>query len=200
MMGDQAKSDVSPRLSKRRRRIAFDSNVDGATDSTNIATSGPKLQEDNGNHINDTDVAATDADGDDERLLIATAAEIVRRELLGPQPRSDSATQNNKDKAKKHTATTTLRDPIKHRTDQSKAVIPFLSVPLLDISSGLIQIMYGNTSFEVARGNNIELPDCLCLQYAFQAVASPEAYGVLSEICNLATNECNQVQLCFAGI
>jgi hypothetical protein len=60
-----------------------------------------------------------------------------------------------------------------HRTDQNKVVIPFLSVPLLDISTipgGLIQIMYGNTSFEVARESNIELPDCLRLQYAFQAV------------------------------
>ena len=86
--------------------------------------------------------------------------------------------------------------------DQSKVVIPFLNVPLLDISTipgGLIQIMYGNTSFEVARESNIELPDCLRLQYAFQAVISPETYGVLSEICNLATNECNQVQLCFSG-
>jgi hypothetical protein len=73
MMGGQAKSGVFPRLSKRRRRIVFDSNANGATDSTNIATSGPKLQEDNGNYINDTDVAATDADGDGEvrRLLIA---------------------------------------------------------------------------------------------------------------------------------
>ena len=60
--------------------------------------------------------------------------------------------------------------------------------------------MYGNTSFGVARESNIELPDCLRLQYAFQAVIGPETYGVLSEICNLATNECNQVQLCFAGI
>jgi hypothetical protein len=60
--------------------------------------------------------------------------------------------------------------------------------------------MYGNTSFEVARESNIELPDCLRLQYAFQAVISPETYGVLSEICNLVTNECSQVQLCFARI
>jgi len=78
MIGDQAKSDVSPRLSKRRRRIVFDSNADGATDSTNTATSGPKLQVDNGNHMNDTDVASTNADGDDEEPIDnanATAAE-----------------------------------------------------------------------------------------------------------------------------
>jgi len=126
-----------------------------------------------------------------------------RRELLRPQPRSDSATQNNKDKAKKHTATNTPGDPIKYRTDQNKIVIPFLTLPLLHISTipgGLIQITYGNTSFEVARESGVELPDCLRLQYAFQAVISPETYGVLSEICNLATNECNQVQLCLAGI
>src|SRR5271163_4285431 len=77
MMGDQAKSDVSPRLSKRRRHIVFDSNADGATDSTNIATSGPKLQEDNGNHINDTDVAATDADGDDEEAVDSVNATVA---------------------------------------------------------------------------------------------------------------------------
>lgn len=114
----------------------------------------------------------------------------------------DENFSGNKDKATKHTATTMLRDPIKHRTNQNKVVIPFLSVPLLDISTilgGLIQIMYGNTSFEVARESNIELPGCLRLQYAFQAVISPETYGVLSEICNLAMNECNQVQLCFSG-
>ena len=77
MMGDQAKSDVSPRLSKRRRRIAFDSNADGATDSTNTATSGPKLQEDNGNHINDTDVPATDADGDGEEAVDSVNATVA---------------------------------------------------------------------------------------------------------------------------
>ena len=65
---------------------------------------------------------------------------------------------------------------------------------------GLIQIMYGNASFEVVRKSNVELPDFLRLRYAFQAVISPETYGVLSEICNLATNECNRVQLCLAGI
>jgi hypothetical protein len=58
--------------------------------------------------------------------------------------------------------------------------------------------MYGNTSFDVARESNIDLPDCLSLQYAFQAVIDPETHDVLSQIYNPATNTCNQVQLCFA--
>jgi hypothetical protein len=47
------------------------------------------LQEDNGSYINNTDVAATDADGEAEEAIDsanATAPEIGQRELLGPQP------------------------------------------------------------------------------------------------------------------
>jgi hypothetical protein len=71
-------------------------------------------------------------DGEAVDSANATAPEIGRLKLLGPPPRSDSATQNYNDKAKKHAATTTLRDPITRRTDQNNVVIPFLSVPLLE--------------------------------------------------------------------
>ena len=42
---------------------------------------GPKLQEHSGNHINDTDVAATDADGDDEEAVdgVNATAAVLRK-------------------------------------------------------------------------------------------------------------------------
>ena len=41
------------------------------------------------------------------------------------------------------------------------------------IPGSLIQIRYGNTSFEVAREGNIKLPDCLRLQCAFPSRRQP---------------------------
>jgi hypothetical protein len=99
MMGDQAKPDVSPRLSTRRRCIVFDSNVDGAADSTNIATSDPKRQEDN------TDVAATDADGGDEEAVDSVNATAAVLRKLG----DENFSGHNREATPQHKTTKTKR-------------------------------------------------------------------------------------------
>jgi hypothetical protein len=61
-------------------------------------------------------------------------------------------------------------------------------------------MMYGNARFDLAHESNVELLECLRLRYSFQAAINPKAHAILSKICTLGVDVCNQMEVYFDGI
>jgi hypothetical protein len=190
LMSDKSENGAagSPRPSRRRRRVVLDSDDEEAADIPNIATSV----------FDQGDKGGADSTN-------VTTPELEFRDLIQPQPQSQSseltAIQTVRNIASNdQVATSTLSmNPM----GNNKAFTPLLTVPLLDrstVPNVLIQIMYGNASFNLARESNIELPECLRLRYALQAVINPKTHAIISKMCGLAVDVCNQVEVYVDGI